>query len=59
MSNVTGIIRDISPCKGCEAATKKPGCHDACREYGAWRREVERVKENRKKYDRLPFSKIL
>lgn len=59
MSNST---RDISPCKDCEE--KFSACHDRCPKdkrgdhgYGAYRKEVDRVNAERKKYGNKPYVK--
>lgn len=51
-----GPIRDDNPCKGC--TERFIACSDRCPkdergEYGrkAWLAEIERVKENRRKYE--------
>lgn len=39
-----------APCKGCQ--DREPGCSEHCRkpEYLAWRAELEKIRENRRKY---------
>ena len=56
------MIRDPSPCAGC--TERFIACSDKCPkdergEYGykAWKAEIERVKNNRKAYDRLNRSR--
>ena len=58
MGKLPNIIRDISPCKGCDE--RFTACSDRCPkdergEYGylAWKDEVARVKANRKAYNDL------
>ena len=50
------VIRDVSPCKGCEE--KFAACHDRCPKdargeygFGAWRAEVDRVNKARHQYE--------
>ena len=45
------LIRDDSPCKGCH--DRHEACHGSCEQYEIWKKEVNRVNEERKKYQRL------
>lgn len=44
-----GPIRDIPPCKDC--SDRYPGCHDKCRGYAEWKSNLEKVNDERKKYN--------
>ena len=55
-------IRDVSPCKGC--TEKFMTCHDRCPKdargeygYGAWKAEIERVKDARKQHIKKALGK--
>ena len=59
---ITINSREVSPCKGCKE--RFTACHDNCPkdargEYGykAWAENVERTKDERKKYDQRYFRK--
>lgn len=43
-------LRD-SPCHGCVAPKRHPGCHDHCKEYADWTAGNERDKNALKKYE--------
>lgn len=42
-------IRDKPPCKDCQ--DRHPGCHDKCPGYAEWKSKLEKVNEERKKYN--------
>lgn len=44
-------IRDENPCRDCRKPVRHDGCHDTCERRKTWLEEVERVKENRRKYE--------
>ena len=48
---IYGPIRDISPCKDCK--DRYIGCHDKCVLYAEWKAEIERVKEEKRKYNKM------
>lgn len=52
-------IRDTPPCKVCEE--RYPGCHDKCEKYKEWKANLEKVNEERRKYNQRAaiFSKII
>ena len=57
--------RTVSPCNGCTERTISPNCHDACPkdsrgEYGykAWLAEIEQIKKEREKHQRLSTGKF-
>lgn len=39
-----------APCMGC--SDRYSACHSSCKKYIAWRKEMDRVKENRQEYYR-------
>lgn len=45
IEGITGGIRKdlIPPCKDCQ--NKKPGCHDSCDGYHAWRENIRKAQE--------------
>lgn len=51
-------IRDTPPCKDCQ--DRHHGCHDKCHGYAEWKAELEKVNEERRKYNQMTaiFSKI-
>ena len=58
-------IRKVSPCNGCSERTICPNCHDDCPkdargEYGykAWLAEIEQIKKEREKHQRLSTGKF-
>ena len=55
---IDGPIRDISPCKDCH--DRYLGCHDKCHGYADWKSKLEKVNEERRKYNQMAtiFSKI-
>ena len=46
-----GPIRDTPPCKDCH--DRYPGCHGKCSNYADWKSKLEKVNEERRKYNRL------
>lgn len=52
-------VREKPPCYGCSRDGKKPGCHDRCAEYGAWKREKDEINRRRAEEKAKPFSKLL
>ena len=60
MSRPDPVTREMSPCNGCTECF--PACHGRCPKdergeygYGAWRGELDRVNEERRKYNEKPF----
>jgi hypothetical protein len=56
---IDSSTRDQPPCKGC---TKRiPGCHDKCDKYAEWKCNLEKLNEERRKYNARAaiFSKIV
>ena len=60
MSRPDPVTREMSPCNGC--TERFPACHGNCPKdkrgeygYGAWRAELDRVNEERRKYNEKPF----
>ena len=49
---LTGQIRDDNPCHYCVKPMRHTGCHDTCEKHAAWTAEKERVKANRREYER-------
>ena len=51
-------IRETPPCKDC--TDRHPGCHDKCPRYSEWKANLEKVNEERRKYNQMAtiFSKI-
>ena len=51
-------IRDTPPCKDCQ--DRHPGCHDKCHRYAEWKSKLEKVNDERRKYNQMAtiFSKI-
>lgn len=51
-------IRDTPPCKDCN--DRNPGCHGKCQRYADWKSKLEKVNEERRKYNQMAtiFSKI-
>ena len=56
---ITGSVRGVAPCKGCQRPEKKSGCHDRCKDFRAWRETVDAINKKRSEYANQPFSKIL
>lgn len=50
---IPGPIRDENPCYNCQRPMRQPGCHDTCPDHAAWKAEIERIKANRREYERL------
>ena len=48
---IDGPIRDIPPCKDCQ--DRYILCHDKCKRYADWKSEIERVKEEKRKYNKM------
>lgn len=55
-------IREMPPCNDCPE--KFSACHDKCPKdergefgYGTWKKELERVNAERRKYDKKPHVK--
>ena len=64
MSRPDPVTREIPPCNGCaeRCVTESFNCHNRCPKdergeygYGAWRAELDRVNEERRKYNEKPF----
>ena len=55
MSKPDTVTREISPCKDCK--NRHPACHDSCERYNDWKQRLEKVNEERKKYNARPFVK--
>ena len=47
--------REIPPCKDCKE--RYIACHDSCDRYKEWKQRLEKVNEERKKYNARPFVK--
>lgn len=50
---IPGPIRDVNPCYKCQKPMRQPGCHDTCKKHATWKAEIERIKTNRREYERL------
>lgn len=48
--------REKPPCYHCK--DRCIGCHDYCEKYKAWKSEVDRVNDNRRKYVYAPKNKL-
>ena len=48
---INGQIRDVSPCKDCK--DRHNGCHDKCTDYAKWREKLEKVNDERRKYNQM------
>lgn len=48
--------REEPPCYHCE--DRAIGCHGSCEKYKAWKSEVDRVNDNRRKYVYAQKNKI-
>ena len=44
-------IREDAPCKDC--TDRYQGCHDKCNGYAEWKAKLEKVNEERRKYNQL------
>lgn len=53
MNRPDPVTREISPCKDCK--NRHPACHDFCDRYKEWKQRLEKVNEERKKYNAKPF----
>ena len=53
MSRPDQATREIPPCKDCKE--RHPACHDSCDRYKEWKQRLEKVNEERKKYNAKPF----
>lgn len=53
MSRPYPVTREISPCKDCK--DRHPACHGSCDRYKEWKRRLEKVNEERRKYNAKPF----
>lgn len=42
--------REKPPCAGCCRDNKRPGCHDRCDDYNAWKQRLAELKKKRKEY---------
>ena len=51
-NNISGPIRDENPCHDCKKPVRHTACHDTCKRHAAWQAEKERVKANRREYER-------
>lgn len=49
---LAGPIRDMSPCKECPDKDQRPACRKGCEKDEAWHKELERVKDNQRRYER-------
>ena len=56
---IYGPVRGKPPCYGCRREEKKPGCHDHCRDYAAWKKDLDEINRKRAAEHAKPFSKIL
>lgn len=54
MNKLTGPVRNVSPCKGCDRPDKKPGCHGNCEPYDKWRADVAETNRKRVEYRDAP-----
>lgn len=54
MNKLTGPVRNVSPCKGCDRPDKKPGCHGNCEPYDKWRADVAETNRKRVEYAKQP-----
>ena len=48
----TGTIRDDNPCKDCPDKDQRPACRKGCKKDADWHKELERVKQNKREYER-------
>lgn len=53
MSKPDPVTREIPPCKDCKE--RHTACWDNCDKYKAWKNRLEKVNEERKKYNARPF----
>ena len=51
-------VREHPPCYGCTREEKRPGCHDRCKDYKAWKDLVQEVQGKRNAYLRRKMSRI-
>lgn len=52
MPRLDGLVRDMSPCKGCRK--RHTGCHGDCQDYMDWKETVRQVNKARKDYMEQP-----
>ena len=53
MSRPDQVTRETPPCKDCKE--RFPACHGSCDRYKDWKKRLEKVNEERKKYNSKPF----
>lgn len=51
-NHFSGPIRDENPCKDCPDKYDRPTCRKCCPKDAEWHKELERVKDNRRRYER-------
>lgn len=49
-NRIPGPVRELSPCKDCTRPWKKPGCHDTCKDFAAWKAKGKQVNKAREEY---------
>ena len=49
---ILGPTRDENPCYYCKEPVRHTACHDTCKKHATWKAEIERVKANRREYER-------
>lgn len=54
-----GPVREKPPCYGCGRDGKKPGCHDYCGDFAAWKHNKDEINRRRAEEKAKPFSKLL
>lgn len=45
-------IRDKNPCRDCPKKSQRPACRKGCEKDDAWHKELERIKANKRDYER-------
>lgn len=50
-TKINSPIRDDNPCRTCADKDKRPACRKGCKKDAAWHNELERVKDNKRKYE--------
>lgn len=56
MNNPYSVIREFSPCKDC--GERRKNCHGVCEKYNNWKKKVEIINEERKKYSKMYQLKV-